>query len=273
MSVYLFVSAVIAPVIYIDAVVHSIGRVPDSSGQNLNFSAGLWALLALLLWPVFGPLYLVNRNDLLDRAKTQPVMAKAWRGKAAAWIAVSGLLLIGSWGSPEQASTNAASSSTMPETASAQESSAPASPSSPPAIDWNTRNPDALKNGNISRAATLFKASDPGHAELLPEAEPVWKAPWRYYGQWLCLAGTVETVTDYPPGSDVAKVLKTESPSEVLFVTADGFFADFLLMNGSGQVQSGKEVTACGYPVGRAEVPAPSGGTSTNLVLVGDWYK
>lgn len=270
MSFYLFVSAIITPIIYFDAVTHHIGRIPNSSGQHLNLSAGLWAVLILFLWPVFGALYLVNRDDLLDRAQKQPVMTTAWRGKAATWLAVSGLLVIGEWYSPKPAPTKAVATSITAE-ASAPVASEPAYP--PRTIDWNTRNPDALTNGNITRAAALFKSSSPSHEEVLSAAEPVLKVPWQYYGQWLCLAGTVALVTDFPPESDVANILQTQNPTEVVFETGDGVIADFFLMNGSGQVQSGTNVIACGYPTGRTEVANTTGGTYTHLVLVGDWRK
>lgn len=60
--------------VYYDATKNKIGRVPGLA-DKFNLRAGAWGLGFLWLWPVFFPLYLVKRNELIQRAKENPIEA------------------------------------------------------------------------------------------------------------------------------------------------------------------------------------------------------
>jgi hypothetical protein len=127
-----------------------------------------------------------------------------------------------------------------------------------------------MTNGNIARAVKLVKA---GNLQTVTAAEPaaVAKTPWNYYGKVVEFTGVAEVVDDYPPDSDISKLMGGGGASEVVFVTDDGTIADFFLVGSSGDLRVGDTVTLRGYPVGREEVPNKLGGSFTHLILVGKY--
>ncbi|MBS0457526.1 MAG: DUF4339 domain-containing protein [Proteobacteria bacterium] len=58
--------------VYWDATQNKIGKINGATGF-FNMPAGGWAALAWLLWIVGFPAYLAKRNDLIERAKANPV--------------------------------------------------------------------------------------------------------------------------------------------------------------------------------------------------------
>ena len=75
-----FVIAACAVWIYVDATEHRIGKIPNENGF-FNLSAGGWALFALLLWFIGIPCYLINRRELILKAKEFPVgvTGRTWK--------------------------------------------------------------------------------------------------------------------------------------------------------------------------------------------------
>ncbi|WP_228125191.1 DUF2628 domain-containing protein [Candidatus Methylospira mobilis] len=137
------------------------------------------------------------------------------------------------------------------------------------AYEWNTQDVDVASNGNIKLAVKQLKSNAPITENTQVAADTAWKAPWKYYGQVLCFSGEAALVEDYPPGSDISKVLVSNQTSEVVIETNDGSIVDLLSTNGSGSLKAQETTTVCGFPVGRSEVENKLGGKFTHLVLVG----
>jgi len=62
--------------VYIDTTNNKIGKIPGKEGFT-NLSAGAWAISVLLLWVIAFPVYLINRENLIDRAKQMPIEVTA----------------------------------------------------------------------------------------------------------------------------------------------------------------------------------------------------
>ncbi len=172
--------------------------------------------------------------------------------------------LIGCGASTQQDQTPASTGNqAQPVTTSKQEAD-------PTEVTWNTKDLSIMTNGNIARAVKLVKA---GNLQTVTAAEPaaVAKTPWNYYGKVVEFTGVAEVVDDYPPDSDISKLMGGGGASEVVFVTDDGTIADFFLVGSSGDLRVGDTVTLRGYPVGREEVPNKLGGSFTHLILVGKY--
>lgn len=137
-------------------------------------------------------------------------------------------------------------------------------------VDWNTKETDAMKNGNIQLAAGLIKLVKP--SDLKQKTEEVAPAtlketPWNYYGKVLKLEGTVGVAQDYLPGSDVAKVVKVDQVGELVLTTADSTILDYLHIGSTGDANVGDDVMIYGYPVGLAELPNGFGGSFTQVII------
>jgi hypothetical protein len=65
------VGSIAGLLVYYDASKNKIGRVPGEKSFT-NASAGMWSISSCILWFIVFPLYLLNRNQLLEKAKKQP---------------------------------------------------------------------------------------------------------------------------------------------------------------------------------------------------------
>jgi len=140
-------------------------------------------------------------------------------------------------------------------------------------VDWNITDPDIRTNGNIPLAVSVLRAGtfEKESAEK-PEAFLVIKTPWNYYGKLLTFTGIVGVVDDYPPGSDVSRILQCEDSSEIVITADDGeTIVDMFLRSSSGRIRIGDTVTLYGLVVGRMEVENRIGGTFTHLMMVGNF--
>ena len=99
----------------------------------------------------------------------------------------------------------------------------------------------------------------------------VFKEPWKYYGKIVKITGVVAIVQDYPPGSAVTKAIGGPA-SEMAIMANDGTYIDFIMLGDSGNVKTGEEVSIYGYPVGQDNVQNKLGGTTTELVIVGNAF-
>ncbi len=57
--------------VYFNVGKHKIGKIPDEKGL-FNNSTGMWTIGTLLLWIVFFPAYLIERSELITKAKEKP---------------------------------------------------------------------------------------------------------------------------------------------------------------------------------------------------------
>jgi len=139
--------------------------------------------------------------------------------------------------------------------------------------EWNTKDLNALENGNMLIAANLLKtAGDIKKDAVAVEPASVNKTPWKYYGKVVKMTGSVEVVQDYPPDSDVAKGMGVKEASEIVMTTEDGTIVDMFCSISSGSLKVGDIVTLYGYPVGQAEVENKIGGKFTHLVIIGNAF-
>lgn len=97
--------------VYLDASKHRIGVTPDNDSKFFNLSAGGWGVATLLLWIVTFPAYLIQRDTLLELAKSYPVDSPKRLAKAFAFGAVAFL-----WAEYLMSSNDAEEASTESET-------------------------------------------------------------------------------------------------------------------------------------------------------------
>lgn len=76
--------------VYLDATKNKVGKVPGAGGM-FNMSAGAWATVTLLLWIIGFPAYLIKRNSLIERAKSDPVEVGGRGAKTAVLSVLGGL--------------------------------------------------------------------------------------------------------------------------------------------------------------------------------------
>jgi hypothetical protein len=90
---FVAVVAVSAVWIYLDATKNKIGKI--SYARSLfNISAGAWGVVTFGLWIIAFPAYLIKRNDLIRKAKENPIEVKNRGGKAAALLIIGGLWVL-----------------------------------------------------------------------------------------------------------------------------------------------------------------------------------
>jgi len=65
--------------VYYDASKYKIGSIPDVTGFT-NADAGVWATTTLVLWIISFPIYLLNRSQLIEKAKFHPKEPSQFRG-------------------------------------------------------------------------------------------------------------------------------------------------------------------------------------------------
>lgn len=136
--------------------------------------------------------------------------------------------------------------------------------------NWNTKDIDAIQNGNIPIAVRKMKADgDIKNMATATSLEDVAKRPWDFYGKVIECTGEVGVVQDYPPGSDFSKIMGGQSCAEVVMETNDGTIVDAFISGSSGSLRVGQLATVYGYPVGISEVPNKVGGKFTHLIIVG----
>ena len=143
---------------------------------------------------------------------------------------------------------------------------------SPPTAKWNIKEMDASRNGNIAVAVKQLKAmGDCRGMSVSVITGDVVKAPWNYYGKVLQFRGEVAIVQEYPPRSDVSKLLGGAA-AEIILVAADDTIVDFFITGSSGNVRVGDVVTIYGFPVGLLDVENKMGGKTTQLAVVGNSF-
>jgi len=189
--------------------------------------------------------------------------------------------LVGCGGAQQAASSSPAkakdktdtTTTTKPDTAKTTDTTpATAPPPATPSVPtWNTKEVDALKNGNIATAIQLINASSANTrtGSVNPAAADVYKDPWNYYGKIVKITGQIAIAQDYPPGSDISNAMGTTTAGEIVLASDDGTFTDYLIAGSSGTAHVGDTVDVYGFPVGLVDAPNKMGGTTSELALVG----
>ncbi len=136
-------------------------------------------------------------------------------------------------------------------------------------IKWNTKDVDALKNGNAKIAVNLLKKNE-DIKSIAEQADPqtVLKRPWDYYGKVIAFTGRISDIGDNPPGSDEAKAMGGSS-YEIVVMMDNDTTVQGLMMGSSGSMQVGQQVTIYGYPVGTIQGSNRFGGSPTFIMIIG----
>lgn len=138
---------------------------------------------------------------------------------------------------------------------------------------WNTKDVDAMTNGNVPLAAGLLKSSEDTKANAI-DAVPaeVIKTPQNYYGKILKFSGSVMLVQDYKAGSEFSKIFGGKSSSEIAILTKDQTIIDMFIGIPRGTVMNGDTVTLYGYPVGKTVIAGSNGTAYPRLIMVGNAF-
>lgn len=145
---------------------------------------------------------------------------------------------------------------------------------SPSNVDWNTESLFTNENGNIEKAANVLNkmSQEDFEEESVVEVtiSEVMKAPWKYYGNFVQLSGTVAVVQMYAPNSQEAKIIADNGDcGEVVIYDDDGICTNYFFIGDVSEIYEGDVITIVGLPVGQVEVETAMGGTVNNLVVVG----
>ncbi len=137
--------------------------------------------------------------------------------------------------------------------------------------EWNTKDVDAMENGNIWVAVEQLKTKNNIRSEAInADASMVIKTPWKYYGNIIAFTGIIAAIEEYSPESDMAKNLESDSASDIVIETDNGIIVEMMSSVSTGNLTEGDRVTLYGYPVGRADVENTLGGSFTHLIIVGN---
>jgi hypothetical protein len=88
----------LALLLYWDATANKVGLVRPRGWFTTNMSAGMWATMSLLLWPIILPSYLISRPRLVHKAQDQPREPGARNVKLGVLGALGLLFFLGSFG-------------------------------------------------------------------------------------------------------------------------------------------------------------------------------
>ncbi|MEI7832215.1 MAG: hypothetical protein WCJ56_03320 [bacterium] len=140
-------------------------------------------------------------------------------------------------------------------------------------VNWNTTDLNFVSNGNMELAIDVLNQQRQTRTLQLTSPDPatVMKAPWRFYGQMIEIKGTVNSVQDYPPNSELTKKFGGGEVNELGLLCSDNeTYVDALLLGTSGDIKVGDQVTVKGLPVGQVPMKITTGGEIAGLVLIGD---
>ncbi|AXL21826.1 hypothetical protein [Megasphaera stantonii] len=137
-------------------------------------------------------------------------------------------------------------------------------------VTWNTSDEDAMTNGNVGTAAALIKKT-PDIANKTQAASPadVYKAPWDYYGKPIALSAHVNSISEFPPDSDLGKMFGGEKVSQINMYADDNIIIQAIIIGNTDAIQKGTTGTVYGYVTGRTKMKNQLGGDINPLIIVG----
>lgn len=138
---------------------------------------------------------------------------------------------------------------------------------------WNTSENDLHKNGNMTYAVNLIK-KDSNVKSKATSIDPatVAKCPFKYYGQAIRAAGTINDIQDYAPGADWSKNLGGGQAGQIVIKTDDGTLIDMFVVGTTGNLKKDDYVILYGYPIGLTKNDNSAGGKTTELGIVGNSF-
>jgi hypothetical protein len=95
------------------------------------------------------------------------------------------------------------------------------------------------------------------------------KSAWKYAGKILKITGTVSIAQDYAPGSDISNSFGGGEIGELVLLSDDGAFVDYLNLGSTGNIAVGDSVIVYGYAIGHVTVKNKLGGETRELSIMG----
>lgn len=134
--------------------------------------------------------------------------------------------------------------------------------------NWNTQVIDATKNGNAVLSLYLLQTNtNPTPVNASPR--DVLATPSNYFGKYLQLSGTIQSVQTYPSQNNLLSLILGNT-SEVVMVASDGMtVVDCLLPNQATNLNVGSNITINGYTPGVRYVQNSQGTITSELVIIG----
>ncbi|GJQ22150.1 MAG: hypothetical protein HBSIN02_25050 [Bacteroidia bacterium] len=268
LSIIGLIAPTIGLIVYYDASKNRIGKIPGEKGFT-NASAGMWSLSCWILWFIVFPLYLLNRNQLLEKAKQHPQEPSRLRNLI---IFLYATLLVYNFYNFSQELV-----SSQPSQLKVPQYSQPAPQTAPQPTEFNTADISISRNGNFFVAANKIRNYTPSQIwqrSRSISAASLTKSLYSSIGKLYRLHGQVYTVVELPPTSNLsgqwAEVLMAvPNPNSPLGVTTLNF-----LYNGDfNQINPNTYITCAGYFIGTYESENALGGKVEAIALVGNVYR
>jgi hypothetical protein len=138
---------------------------------------------------------------------------------------------------------------------------------------WNTKDVDAMTNGNIPIAAGLLKTPTDTKTNAV-DAIPadVIKTPDSYNGEIIKFTGSIALLSDYAAGSEFSKIFGGVQSCEIAIYAKDGTVVDMFVGIPKGDLKLGENITLYGYPVGRTLIQSNNGDKTSRLIVVGNAF-
>lgn len=191
------VVTVSALIVYYDASKNKIGSIPGEKGFT-NADAGIWATSTLLLWIIAFPIYLLNRSQLIEKAKLNPREPSQWRNTIFVILSIFVLLsfinLAKDQETVEPAKTYRRSTST---TENNNTEPAPIQRND----QFNFQDKNIFTNGNIAVAAKRIENIPPRDffkKGVTISASTITKSPYSNIGKICKITGQVYKVEELP---------------------------------------------------------------------------
>lgn len=262
------VVTVSALIIYYDASNNKIGSIPGEKGFT-NADAGMWATTTLLLWIIALPIYLLNRSQLIERAKTSPVEPSKWRNIIVVVLSVFVFLSLMNLAKNQESGY---SSKTLRNSEQNYTESTPIKQND----EFNIQDKNIFSNGNFAVAIERIAKITPQelfNKGITVSASSITKSPYSNIGRICKLTGQVYKIEELPPKPNMPGqwseiLMLVNNPNSNLGQST----VDFIYQGDISEINSGKWITACGYFIGTYESENSLGGKVEALSLLGNVY-
>lgn len=134
--------------------------------------------------------------------------------------------------------------------------------------NWNKQVIDATKNHNALLSLYLLETNNnPTPVNAL--ARDVTAAPSNYFGKYLQLSGTIQSVQTFSAQNNLPSLI-VGNTSELVMVASDGVtVVDCLLVNAGTNFQIGSPITINGYTPGVRYIQNSQAAVTQELVIIG----
>ncbi|WP_434510312.1 hypothetical protein [Desulfitobacterium sp. AusDCA] len=134
--------------------------------------------------------------------------------------------------------------------------------------NWNTQVIDVTRNHNAALAFYLLE-TNPNPAPVNALARNVITSPSNYFGKYLQLSGTIQSVQTYPSQNNLPGLI-IGNTTELVMIANDGVtVVDCLLVNEGINLTIGSTITINGYTPGIRYVQNSQTALTQELVIIG----